>query len=290
MALFENNGCLKNWIILCVFGWVSYFVMTKSGLISDTSSTYVPEYMKQEKLDNELNLKCEEIENKVYLAISKGDKNKALELLINLNHPSKESSEHHFKEGDRVSYNEYWNKKKVELRFEINKMVESKPFSETKTNQIKTVNSSKKTNSKNKLKSDVAEKKHILDIPNNDQSTLREEKKSEPIAVIDYSYFERYLGIYSIQYDNGNTRMFKFSMNSSNSNLNILYQDNISGNSKIEIYKLLNFDQSTGRIVLESKNNSNEKTRLYLKTDSESKNGYKLVDENSVEYTFLLKD
>jgi hypothetical protein len=125
--------------------------------------------------------------------------------------------------------------------------------------------------------------------PNSEPSII-EKKQEEQIAAIDYSYFERYLGIYSIQYDNGNTRMFKFSMNLSNNNLNVLYQDNISGNSKIEMYKLLNFDQSSGRIVLESKNNSNEKTRLYLKTDAESKNGYKLVDENSVEYTFLLKD
>ena len=85
------------------------------------------------KTPGEINTDLEKIENEIYVLISEGKKSEAIKLVGKLTHPSGLISDHEIKNSgkfgfanEKYTYNEYWNKRKEELRLEINKMGENK--------------------------------------------------------------------------------------------------------------------------------------------------------------------
>lgn len=99
----------------------------------------------------------------------------------------------------------------------------------------------------------------------------------------------KYLGLYALQLENGNTQFYKFTNKRNSNELNIIYQDNIGGNVKLENYILKSFNEGSSEVTLESKKNSNNIIKVFFKRDLESSNGYKLVDSDGNSYPFVSK-
>ena len=104
-----------------------------------------------------------------------------------------------------------------------------------------------------------------------------------------FLFESKYLGLYVLQSENGNTQFFKFTNKENSDVLNIIYEDNIGGNVKIENYTLKSFNEVSGEVILESKKNSYNITKVFFKRDPESSNGYKLVDSVGNSYPFVSK-
>jgi len=104
-----------------------------------------------------------------------------------------------------------------------------------------------------------------------------------------FLFESKYLGLYVLQSENGNTQFFKFTNKENSDVLNIIYEDNIGGNVKIENYTLKSFNEVSGEVILESKKNSYNITKVFFKRDPESSNGYKLVDSDGNSYPFVSK-
>ena len=222
--------------------------------------------------DESINLKCEKIENEVYIAISEGNKAKALKLVGELNHPSGFPSDHEIKNSgklglsnDRYTYNEYWNKRKEELRLEINKMGENKSPPNTKTSQSD-------SNSKSEI------------VSTHPDAELRQETNNLESKII---LNNKYLGLYIFQSENGSTQFYKFIQNTSDNTTKVLYQDNINGNINIENFSINSFNEANLSLTVESKKNKAKIIKLLFKRDVASDNGYKLIDNDGIVYSFV---
>ena len=219
------------------------------------------------KTPDAINSKLVKIENDIYIAMSAGDTKKALVMVGQLNHPSdvKWSSKSNLFKWKFYTYNEWWNERRESLRKEILDMA--------------ALNKSKKSSQENKVK----DQQTSLDQPNTDSmAPLGTEMNGAS------SFSERYYGLYTFQSANGDTQqLFKFSKNSISNDVNIIYQDNIGGNAKIETYIVKSFREDTGELLLESKKENKEIVTIFLKSDSKSANGFKLVDFQGNSYDFV---
>jgi hypothetical protein len=209
-----------------------------------------------------INVELQSLEIEIYAKIDQGDKAGALNLLKNLSHPSdKEWKEkrkmddwEYFKKGGNqyYTYNEWWSERREYLRKEIEKV---------KSHHRKT--------------STDKESKSI-------QNHSTNEEKINRIIEIPI----RYLGLYVFQYENGSTQFYKIFKDSDNI-FSAIYQDNISGNIRIENYIVKDFDQTTGEIKLQSKKDNRSISELKFLKDSESENGFKLIDIKGLEYSYV---
>lgn len=212
------------------------------------------------------NVELQTLEIEIYSKIQQGDKEGAFDLLKKLNHPSNKEWEEKQEMDDwnlflkkRYTYNEWWSERRESLRIEIEK-INNKPKnnSQNKKNTSYDSKSSKEENTKVKKEIDKAIKVPI-----------------------------RYLGLYVFQYENGSTQFYKL-FKDANNVYSAVYQDNISGNVRIENYIVKDFDDKTGEIKLQSKKDKRSITELLFVKDFESDNGFKLVDKEGLTYNYIL--
>ncbi len=214
---------------------------------------------------SDINMELIRLENEVYIQISKGDKDKALELVGYLVHPSTDE----WKSKEKVeklvgfdmsfeyyTYSEWWSKQREELRKEIMNM----NIKSTKVNRIH-----------EKAKTEITPSSATSKAPDNDTKLYLK---------------DNILGMYVKQHINGGTMFFKFSKASAN-RLNVLYQDNMGGNIRIENYSMKSFDEKSGTLTLKSKKNEREIIKVYFKRDPESENGFMLLDNKGLIYNFV---
>jgi len=209
-----------------------------------------------------INIKLQKIENDLYILINNGDQKKALELVGSLTHASTDDWEQREKIdtifgvgmfGGYYSYNEWWNERREKLRTEIMNM-----------NNF----------DKHERKEEAAPK-----TPSTSNIHVNRNVKLD----------SRYHGLYVFQSESGNTHFFKFINDQANDGINILYQDNLSGEVKIENYKLKKFNDSSGEAVLQNKKDTKDTKKVFFRKDPESDNGFKLMDSKGVVYTFVSK-
>jgi hypothetical protein len=98
---------------------------------------------------------------------------------------------------------------------------------------------------------------------------------------------KNYLGLYVFQSTDGNTRFYKFIENPADGIVTVLYQDNLSGTVKIENYSLKKFTETTGEAVLENSKNADGIIKVFFRKEPESSNGYKLMDSDGIQFTFV---
>jgi hypothetical protein len=212
---------------------------------------------KDEAISIELEIKSE----RLLSLISKNEFEEAQSMLSEIVHPSTENSPYktgtNFFNEKILTYNEYWSSKRDELR----KLIDEKRIS------LKTEN-----------------KKFSDDNQNLSKSKPQDifEEKTQDLPEVN---FDGFIGLYIYQI-NGGTKFYKFTKGN-DSTINIIYQDNISGNVRIENYNLDSFLSSSGIAILQSKKNPSDKIKINFKPSSESKNGFTLVDQNSLEYKFV---
>jgi hypothetical protein len=102
-----------------------------------------------------------------------------------------------------------------------------------------------------------------------------------------YLYFSSDLmGLYVYQFDNGATKFYKFSVND-NKEINILYQDNVTGNVKVINYLLESFDENSKEVILKDKTDLKKESKVYFIKDFKSESGYKLIDSEGFNYQFV---
>ena len=224
------------------------------------------------KTPGEINTDLEKIENEIYVLISEGKKSEAIKLVGKLTHPSGLISDHEIKNSgkfgfanEKYTYNEYWNKRKEELRLEINKMGENKLVPNF-----------------NKIQSDNNSKSEIVANPLDNQ--IRDETNNLESKII---LNNKYLGLYIFQSENGSTQFYKFIQNTSDNTTKVLYQDNINGNINIENFSIISFNEANLSLTVESKKNKAKIIKLLFKRDVASDNGYKLIDNDGVVYSFV---
>ncbi len=215
------------------------------------------------------NVELQSLEIDIYTKIEQGDKSGALDLLKNLTHPSvKEWKEkrkmddwEHFLNGGNqyYTYNEWWSVRRDSLRNEIGK-----------------INNNGKNSSSNKESTS-------LELYSSSEANMNNEKQIERAAEVPI----RYLGLYVFQYENGSTQFYKI-FKAENDLYSAIYQDNISGNVRIENYIVQTFDEITGEIKLQSKKDKRSITELKFLIDSESNNGFKLIDIQGLTYSYVL--
>ena len=239
---------------------ISFFgLYSCSSVDSDSENSKTPDA---------INSKLVKIENDIYIAMSAGDTKKALVMVGQLNHPSdvKWSSKSNLFKWKFYTYNEWWNERRESLRKEILDMA--------------ALNKSKKSSQENKVNN---QQTTSSDQPNTDSGALQGTEMKGTL-----SFSDRYYGLYTFQSANGDTQqLYKFSKNSSNNDVNIIYQDNIGGNAKIETYIVKSFREDTGELLLESKKDNKEIVAIFFKSDSKSANGFKLVDAQGNSYDFV---
>lgn len=97
----------------------------------------------------------------------------------------------------------------------------------------------------------------------------------------------RLLGLYVLQFENGNSKYFKFSKKAEDNSINIIYQDNTSGNVKIDVFSIRHYDESTNDVVLQNIKNTSEAVKVSFKSDPESTNSFKLIDSEGLTYSFV---
>jgi len=97
----------------------------------------------------------------------------------------------------------------------------------------------------------------------------------------------KYLGLYIFQFSDGSTQFFKFINAPETDAVNILYQDNLSGEVKIKNYQLKKFTETSGEATLENQTNASDKKKVFFRKDPNSDNGFKLIDSKGVVYTFV---
>jgi hypothetical protein len=213
------------------------------------------------------NVELQSLEIEIFSKIDEGDKAGALNLLKNLSHPSdKEWKEKqkldawdHFLEGGNkyYTYNEWWSERRESLRIEIGKI-----------NDSKNTSSNKKSNS--------SELEYSID------ETVYDDKQINSKVEVPINY----IGLYVFQYENGSTQFYKIFKDTDNV-FSSIYQDNISGNVRIENYVVEAFDETTGKIKLKSKKDKKSIVELKFSVDSESSNGLKLVDVRGLVYSYV---
>ena len=209
-----------------------------------------------------INVELQSLEIEIYAKIDQRDKAGALNLLKNLSHPSaKEWKEkrkmdvwEYFKKGGNqyYTYNEWWSERRESLRKEIEKL-KSHPRKTSKDKESKSIQN----------------------------HSTNEEKINRNIEMP-----IRYLGLYVFQYENGSTQFYKIFKNQDNV-FSAIYQDNISGNVRIENYIVKDFDETTGEIKLQSKKDNRSNSELKFLKDAESDNGFKLIDIKGLEYSYV---
>ena len=214
---------------------------------------------------DDINGKLVKIENDIYIAINEGNKKKALDLVGQLNHPSSEvwdSKSDFFKS---YTYNEWWNVRRESIRKEIFDMKEV-------------------TKDKKLAQEQTEVNQHPI---SSEQSPSNSPGTQEAVNLTNVTLNERYLGLYAHESADGN-QIFKFSKNNSTNELNIIHQDNISGQVKIENYIFKSFNEEKGQLDLENKK-SQENITIFFKSEPQSTNGFKLLDNHGNFYEFVSK-
>lgn len=214
------------------------------------------------------NLELEKLEIEIYEKIEIGDKNGAFELLKDLAHSSTEKSTNIKEEsifGDKYyTYNEYWAEKRAELK---------KLISEMKHTPIK---KSMESNLENNLTEEENETNDNEEISNNiNETTTNEIKVDIPSELI---------GLYVLQYDDGSTKFYKI-FKDSKGEYNVVYQDNVAGNVKVENFNITNYNDLKKEIKLNSKKNPNFSISLRFLLDKNNPNDYKVIDNIGDVYT-----
>jgi hypothetical protein len=218
----------------------------------------------------EKNVELQKLEIDIQRKISEGDKNGALDLLKELVHPSseqwtekqKQTGMNHFLNGGNqyYTYNEWWSQRREELQKQILSM---------ETTYVK-INIDTLSTSTDSLSTIIE-----------DTSQYEEEEVTEPVQLP-----ANYLGLYVIQFANGSTKFYKFFKDASGVP-GVVYQDNVSGNVRVENYVLRSFNESTKEVGLESKKNSGSFVNVRFVTDQESVNGFKLLDSDGATYSLV---
>ncbi len=218
----------------------------------------------------EKNLELQKLEIDIQRKISEGDKNGAFDLLKELVHPSSEqwmekqkqtAMEQVINGGNQYyTYNEWWSQRREEFQKQILAMETTSDTSTIDTGTLST-----DTNSA------ITEK----------TSQSEEAVVAEPVKIS-----ANYLGLYVLQFANGNTKFYKFFKDASG-NIGVVYQDNVSGNVRVENYVLRSFNESSKKVVLESKKNSGSFVNVRFVTDQESENGFKLLDSDGSSYSVV---
>jgi hypothetical protein len=211
------------------------------------------------KIDSALVVKYETIRNQ----IETGDFDNARLNIKDLVHPSGETSSYHKNWIEQYNYNEYWTLKRTELRTLLSEKEKNIMGEKLTKNEVPLKTQNEAVNLKSTSK----------------------ELQNKTASLLD----SKYLGLYVLQSENNNTQFFKFTNKQTSGELNIIYQDNIGGNVRIENYTLKSFNEGSGEVILESKKNSNNITKVFFKRDPESSNGYKLVDSDGNSYPFVSK-
>jgi len=162
---------------------------------------------------------------------------------------------------------EFWDLKRKVLKEKLDKYMMSQLKEEDK----------KSLSKHSYTKDNVAEK----DKKNN----LIEKSNTSNTSIVNINTM--YLGLYIFQSSDGSTQFYKFIKDPEKKVVNILYQDNLSGEIKIENYKLENFNDSSGEAVLQNKKDTKDTKKIFFRKDPESDNGFKLMDSKGVVYTFV---
>ena len=214
-----------------------------------------------------INVELQKLELEIYQKIDEGDKSGALKLLKELNHPSNEpwTEKQKMTEWDHAidggnlyyTYNEWWTIRRDSIR-----------------NIVLGIASESKSNSKRSRKNKQEEVEET-----------QEPEISEP-EVSSISISSNLYGLYIYQLDNGSTKFYKILKNNKGGT-GVVYQDNITGNVKIENYDIISFNENSMEITLQSKKNANEQISLSFERDSESENGYKLTDREGTTYNYI---
>lgn len=205
---------------------------------------------------SEKHVELQKLEIDIQKKILEGDKNGAFDLLKNLVHPS----ELLYTSG--YTYDEWWREKREELKKQIMAMGTTSTATTLDTGSLSTDSVSTITE---------------------DTTQLEEIAVSEPVQLP-----ENYLGLYVMQFANGSTKFYKF-FNDANGIPGVVYQDNVSGNVRVENYVLRSFNEITKEVELESKKNSGSFLNVRFVADQESQNGFKLFDSGGSSYSLVGK-
>ncbi len=209
----------------------------------------------------------QKLEIDIIKKINEGDNNAALDLLKDLVHPSSESyecAENIRKKFDCYSYDEWWTERREYLQEQIlggNGTLDGISNNSAASNSE--MGSLGGENTDSLVNSDISES----------------EKTNLP---------DNYIGLYVFQFSNGNTKFFKF-FKDSKGEMGVVYQDNVSGNVRVENYMIQAFNETTKDVTLESKKNPGALVNLRFATDQDSDNGLKIVDAEGTIFSLVGK-
>lgn len=219
----------------------------------------------------EKNVELQKLEIDIQRKISDGDKNGALDLLKELVHPSseqwiekqKQTDMDHFMNGGNqyYTYNEWWSERREQLQKEISLMD----------------NSTFKKDSSSSSRDELSDENTILNSGSIGNETVASESKDLPANLI---------GLYVMQFANGSTKFYKF-FKDAKGITGVVYQDNVSGNVRVENYMLQSFNESTNEVILESKKNPGSLSKVRFMQEQESENGFKLMDSEGATYSLV---
>jgi hypothetical protein len=188
------------------------------------------------------------IENKVIQFISEGKSKDALDLLNDMVHPSSKSSYDYTSRF--VSFSQYWQEKREELREKI-------------------------------LSGKYSDEANMMESSENDSTLINE--------VFDINSFPPDLiGLYVSSNDDGVTKLFKL-VKSSDSDINIVFQDNAGGKVVVENYSIQSFEQERNILELINKKDASLLMSITFIRDKESENGFCILDGNGEKFSFVSK-
>jgi hypothetical protein len=205
----------------------------------------------------------QKLEIDIQRKIASGDKDAALDLLKDLVHPSSESyecTENIRKKWNCYSYDEWWTERREYLQ-----------------EQILGVSGSIQTNTNDVAYQDTTAKGIESDSLSSTESMISGETVNLP---------DNYTGLYVFQFSNGNTKFFKIFKNSQGET-GVVYQDNVSGNVRVENYAIHAFNEDARELRLESKKSLGSYLDLRFGTDKDSDNGFNLKDSEGTIYSLV---
>lgn len=95
---------------------------------------------------------------------------------------------------------------------------------------------------------------------------------------------KNFIGLYIKQNDDGSTFMYK--LNKNNEQFEVVYQDNVTGNVRIENYDVFDYESKSRKLKIRSRKDAT-KTVITFRPRLNSPNTFDLLDENNILYEFM---
>lgn len=250
------------------------------------------------KKDMQLVAEMDKIETKIILGIEKQlPKEELLDLVNQLEHNSTGFitgkkygiiEDRFYRPNDSYfgRYNEYYTELRDAYRFLIlNDLTikqrigglknESKKEEKKAQSKVKEKDSGVDENKENKKETEFSENK--TELTKSSPSTI--ENKTNKIKAL-----QRHVGLYINQDDDGGTLMYRII--NKNNLYEVVYQDNVTGNVRIENYDVLEFNEKTKKVKIKSQKDQTVEI-IYFKSNPKSSAVFDVIDSKNRVYELI---